>query len=237
MNTANCSILMNVSEPPSNGSERKARLATRARGATLRIVIRREDHIGDTLGFIFLEAGGGDHDTIIDRLREYLGPRIRIFKAEIGAEQIEVEAGGRRFPEEAARLAEAAEGLRRKGASRNAMAHFKEALALDPLNVMALRGMGALLAVSEDYSASFSMLSTARAAGGHCAVGLHDLGRAAAGMGRIATAIVYLEQACELAPDDLEIRRTLADLGRKPRATVKLKERAALSQRDRQNNQ
>ncbi|HVA83657.1 MAG TPA: tetratricopeptide repeat protein [Candidatus Binataceae bacterium] len=228
---------MNVSEPPSNGSERKARLATRARGATVRIVIRREDHIGDTLGFIFLEAGGGDHDPIIERLREYLGPRIRILKAEIGAERIEVEAGGRRFPEEAARLAEAAEGLRRKGASRNAMAHFKEALALDPLNVMALRGMGALLAVSEDYSAAFRMLCKAREAGGDSAEVLHDLARAAAGMGRIATAIVYLEQACELAPDDLAIRRTLADLGRKPRATVKLKERAALSRSDRQNNQ
>jgi len=58
---------------------------------------------------------------------------------------------------------------------------------------------------------------------------LHELGRVTAGMGRIATAVVYLERACELAPDDLAIRRTLADLGRKPRATVKLKERAALS--------
>ncbi len=69
----------------------------RARGATVRIVIRREDHIGDALGFIFLEASGGDHDAIIERLREYLGPRIRILKAEIGAERIEIEAGGRRF--------------------------------------------------------------------------------------------------------------------------------------------
>ena len=43
-------------------------------------------------------------------------------------------------------MAEAAEGLRRKGASRNVTAHFKEALALDPLNGMALRGLGALLA-------------------------------------------------------------------------------------------
>jgi hypothetical protein len=54
-------------------------------------------------------------------------------------------------------------------------------------------------------------------------------------MGRIATAIVYLERGCELAPDNLAIRRTLADLGRKPRATMKLKERAAQIQRDREN--
>jgi tetratricopeptide (TPR) repeat protein len=228
---------MNVSDAPTNGPERKGRLAARARGATVRIVIRREDHVGDILGFIFLEASGGDHDAIIDRLREYLGPRIRILKAEIGPERIEIEAGGRRFPEEAARLAEAAEGLRRKGASRNAMAHFKEALALDPFNVMALCGLGALLEAREDYSAAFRMLCKAREAGGDSAEVLHELGRAAAGMGRIATAIVYLERACELAPDNLAIRRTLADLGRKPRATVKLKERAALGQRDRQNNE
>jgi Flp pilus assembly protein TadD len=124
-------------------------------------------------------------------------------------------------------MAEAAESLRRKGASRNATAHFKEALALDPLNVMALRGLGALLAAREDYSGAFGMLCRAREAGGDSAMVLHELGRVTAGMGRIATAVVYLERACELAPDDLAIRRTLADLGRKPRATVKLKERAA----------
>src|SRR5271170_3720924 len=228
---------MNVSDVPSNGSERKGRPAARARGSSVRIVIRREDHIGDTLGFVFLEASGGNHDTTIERLRDYLGPRISILKAEIGAERIEIEAGGRRFAEEAARLAEAAEGLRRQGASRSAMAHFKEALALDPFNVMALCGLGALLAAREDYSGAFRMLCKAREVGGDSAEVLHDLGRAAAGMERIATAIAYLERACELAPDNLAIRRALADLGRKPRATVKLKERAALSQRDRQNNE
>src|SRR5690349_11786835 len=155
MNTANCSIPMNVSDLPSNRTERKAPSAGRSRGATARIVIRREDHIGDGLGFIFLESGAGDrdHDAIVERLREYLGPRLRILKAEIGAERIEIEAGGRRLVEEAARLAEAAEALRRKGASRSATAHFKEALALDPLNVMALGGPRALLVAREDHSA------------------------------------------------------------------------------------
>jgi tetratricopeptide (TPR) repeat protein len=228
---------MSVSDVPSNGSERKGRPAASARGSSVRIVIRREDHIGDTLGFIFLEAGGGEHDPIIERLREYLGPRIKIIKAEIGAERIEIEAGGRRFAEEAARLAEAAQGLRRQGASRSAMAHFKEALALDPFNVAAFCGLGALLAAREDHSGAFRMLCKAREVGGDSAEVLHDLGRAAAEMGRMATAIVYLERACELAPDNLAIRRALADLGRKPRATVKLKERAALSQRDRPHNE
>jgi len=53
---------MNVSDAPSNGFERKGRPSGRARGSTVRIVIRREDHIGDGLGFIFLESAGGDHD-------------------------------------------------------------------------------------------------------------------------------------------------------------------------------
>jgi len=219
---------MNVSDTPLNALEKRARVA-RARGSTASIVIRREDHIGDSLGFIFLEDVGGNQDAIIDRLRDYLGSRLRILKAEIGAERIEIEIGGRRFAEEAARMAEAAEGLRRKGASRNATAHFKEALALDPLNVMALRGLGALLAAREDYSGAFAMLCRAREAGGDSAQVLHELGRVTAGMGRIATAVVYLERACELAPDDLAVRRTLADLGRKPLATVKVKERAAQS--------
>ncbi len=225
---------MSVSDGPASGPEAKGRLAAHGRGATARIVIRREDHIGDRLGFIFLEADGGDHDAIIARLSEYLGPRVRILKAEIGAEQIEIEIGPRRFGAEAARLAEAAQGLRRKGALRNAMAHFKEALALDPLSVAALRGMGALLAAREDYPAAFRILCKAREAGGDSAEVLHDLGRAAAAMERIATAVVYLERACELAPDNLAIRRTLADMGRKPRATVKLKERAGQGPRKRE---
>jgi tetratricopeptide (TPR) repeat protein len=204
------------------------------RASSMRVVIRRDDHIGDGLGFIFLESAAGDHDAIIERLREYLGPRIGILKAEIGAERIEIEIGGRRFAEEASRLAEVAEGLRRKGASRNAMAHFNEALALDSLNVMALRGLGTLFSSREDYSSAFRMLCKAREAGGDNPEVLHEMGRAAAGMGRLATALVYLERGCELAPDNLAIRRTLADLGRKPRATMKLRERAALSQRDRE---
>jgi tetratricopeptide (TPR) repeat protein len=219
---------MNASDASHNGPPKKGRAVRRTADATASIVIRREDHIGDALGFIFLEAGG-DHGAIIDRLREYLGPRIRIVKAEVGADTVVVEIAARRLPEEGARMAEAAEGLRRKGASRSAFAAFKEALALDPLNVMALRGMGALLSGREDHSAAFRTLCRAREAGGDTADVLHEMGRASAAMGRIATALVYLERACELAPDNFAVRRTLAELGRKPRATMKLKERAALN--------
>lgn len=223
---------MNESDVSPAGSHNEARRAGRSRPADATIVIRREDHIGDPLGAIFFEAESGDHDAILGRLREYLGPRVRVVRAEIGSDRIEVRVGERRFAEEAARMAEAGAALRRQGASRNAIAHFKEALALDPLNVTALCAMGAMLSEREDYSGALAALCKAREAGGDNPMVLHELGRAAAGSGRIATAVVYLERACELAPDNLAIRRTLADLGRKPRATVKLKERAALRQRD-----
>lgn len=210
---------MSASDPAHRGPGR-------ARGAT-RLVIRRDDHVGDLLGFIFLEAGGGDHDAIIDRLREYLGPRVRLLRAEVSPEQIEVEVSVRRFAEEATQLAMAADGLARKGALRNAQSLFKESLEIDPLNVAALRGLAALMVRREDFTGALRMLCRAREAGGDSAELLHELGRVAAAAERMAAAIAYLERACELAPDNFAIRRTLADLGRKPRATRQARARAA----------
>lgn len=218
MNTASFSI-------PMSGSDNNAGPPARTR-ATMRLVIRRDDHIGDSLGFIFLDAGN-DQDAIVERLREYLGKRVRIMKAEVGSERIELEVVARRMEEEGARLAEAADALRRQGATRNALALFKESLELDPLSVAALRGMAALLARREDYAGAFRMLCRARETGGDQADLLHELGQAAARMERVAAAVAYLERACELAPDNLAIRQTLAGMGRKPRATRQLKARAA----------
>lgn len=223
---------MSVFDTSRNELPTKGRGIRRTPDATATVAIRREDHIGDPLGSIFLEAG--EQDAIIERLREYLGPRVKILKAEIGADRAVVEFAACRLTDEAARMAEAADALRRKGAPRSAFAAFKEALALDPLNVLALRGMGALLAARNDHSAAFRAFCRAREAGGDTPDVLHEMGRAAAAMGRIATAIVYLERACELAPDNFAVRRTLAELGRKPRATMKLKERAALNGRTRE---
>ncbi len=207
-------------------SDEAHRGAGRGRGAT-RLVIRRDDHVGDALGLLFLEAGGGDHDTIIERLREYLGARIRILRAEVSAEQIEVEVSVRRLPAEATQLAMAADALARTGALRNARSLFKEALEIDPLNVAALRGLAVLLVRGEDWTGALRMLCRAREAGGDNAELLHELGRVAAAAERTAAAVAYLERACELAPDNFAIRRTLADLGRKPRATRQAKARVA----------
>ncbi|HZO83153.1 MAG TPA: tetratricopeptide repeat protein [Candidatus Binataceae bacterium] len=208
-----------------SASDGTVRGAARGR-STSRLIIRRDDHVGDALGFAFLEAASGDHETIIDRLREYLGPRIKIVRAEASAEQIEIEVSVRRLAEEATRLALAADALSHKGARRNAQSLFKEALELDPLNVAALRGMATLLAAREDWTGALRTLCRAREAGGESAELLHELGRVAAASERTAAAVAYLERACELAPDNFAIRRTLADLGRKPRATRQARARA-----------
>lgn len=211
-----------------SASEGKSRGGGRGRSLT-RLIIRRDDHIGDSLGFIFLDAAGGDHDGIIERLREYFGPRVKIIKAEVGAEQIEVEIGGRRFTKEAAQLAVAADALGRKGAIRSAQSLFKESLELDPLNPVALRGLGSLLVRCKDWTDGLKMLIRAREAGEDSGDLLYELGQAASAAGRKAAAVSYLERACELAPDSLAIRRALAALGHKPRATRLAKARLASS--------
>jgi tetratricopeptide (TPR) repeat protein len=212
-----------------SASDGKAPGPGRGRGIT-RLLVQRDDHIGDALGLIFLEAGG-DHDVIIERLREYLGPRVKILKAEVGAEQIEIETSVRRFTQEAAQLAMTAEALGRKGAVRSAVSLFRESLELDPLNVTALRGLGALLLRREDWTGAIKMLIRARESGGDSSELLYGLGRAAAALGRKAAAIAYFERACELEPDNFAVRRALADLGRKPHSTRQAKARSASNSR------
>jgi tetratricopeptide (TPR) repeat protein len=126
-----------------------------------------------------------------------------------------------------------AEALGRKGAARSAQSLFKESLELDPLNVTALRGLGALLIRREDWTGGLRMLIRARESGGDNSELLYGLGLAAAALGRKAAAIAYLDRACELAPDDFAIRRALADLGRKPRTARQAKARSVSSTRPR----
>lgn len=210
-----------------SASDGRPRAAGRGGRSLARLTIRRDDHIGDSLGFIFLDAAGGDHDSIIERLREYFGSRVKVLKAEVSAERIEVEIGLRRFAKEAAQLAGAADALGRMGATRNAQSLFRESLELDPLNAEALRGLGALLIRREDWTGALRMLIRAREAGGDSGELLLELGQAAVASGRKAAAIAYLERGCELAPDNFAIRRALADLGRKPRVTRQGKARPA----------
>ena len=183
----------------------------------IRLLIRREDHIGDSLGLLFLEPETVGDDAIIAQLRDYLGPRARVLNARLSNEQIVVEIEGSRLTDEARHLSEAGEGLMRDGALRSAEALFKESLALNPVDAAAIRGLARLMAARQEPAQALDMLRRAREAGGDNPDLLLEMGQAAAKLGRPHTATLYLERALEMAPANLATRRLLSDLGAKPR--------------------
>ncbi|MBF6559561.1 MAG: tetratricopeptide repeat protein [Candidatus Binataceae bacterium] len=194
------------------------------------ISIRRDDHIGDLLGAIFLDFSPARQDSIIDRLSEYLGPRVRIIKAEMSPECADVEVEVQALVEEGARLAAAANDLRIKGARRNALAMFRQALELDPLSRTAALGLGTLLADMEQYDEAIQTLKRARETGASAGTSgavaedvelLLTLGRVCMRTERTASAITYLERAFEIDSGNFAVRRLLAELGRKPRPPMR----------------
>ena len=190
------------------------------------ITILRDDHIGDLLGAIFLDCSPERQDSIVERLREYLGPRVRIIKAEIGTDRAEVEVVLQALEEESTRLAVAAIDLRQKGARRNALSMFREALELDPLNRTAALGLGMLFAELEQFDEALSTLKRAREAGAGAGDAdevelLLALGRVCVRTERTASAINYLERAFAIDSGNFAVRRMLIELGRKPKAPVR----------------
>jgi tetratricopeptide (TPR) repeat protein len=182
-----------------------------------RLVLWRDDHIGDAVGAIFLDPSAENADAIIARLRDYLGNRVRVINAELSAERIEVEVEVRAFAEEADRLATAAADLSRKGGRRNAIALFRQVLELDPLNRDARQNLGLLLANLNCYGEALAMLKLARESGPETVELLHALGRVCMQAGRTTSAISYLEKGFELDPSHFGVRRALAELGRRPK--------------------
>jgi tetratricopeptide (TPR) repeat protein len=182
-----------------------------------RMVLWRDDHIGDPLGAIFLDPSTDKADEIISRLRDYLGERVRVINAQVTSQRIEVEVEVRALAEEATRLAAAATDLSRKGVRRNSIALFRQALELDPLNREARHGLGLLLADLKCYGEALAMLKLARESGPETVELLHALGRVCVQAERAASAISYLEKGFELDPSHFGVRRALAELGRKPK--------------------
>jgi len=177
----------------------------------------RDDHIGDLLGAIFLDVSAQQEESILARLAEYLGKRVRIVKAEISHDRAEVDVEVKAWDEEADRLAATANDLHQKGARRNALALFREALELDPLNAAAATGLGMLLAELEQYNEALAVLKLAREASPANTALLLALGRVCIKTDRTASAITYLERAFEIDPSNFGVRRALAELGRKPK--------------------
>src|SRR5258708_37017499 len=126
------------------------------------LVIRREDHIGDPIGIAFLESAETDGDAVLDRLREYLGIKLKLIKAEISHDEITVEVESRGWPEEGARMAAAAKDLHAKGARRAALLMYRDALKLDPLNAEALLRLALAVTQQEKFAEAFSALKRAR---------------------------------------------------------------------------
>lgn len=184
---------------------------------TRRLVILREDHIGDALGAIFLDQSLERAESNFELLKNYLGDRIRISRLDMMVDRIELEVDVRAFADEATRLAAAAEDLQSKGAPRNALQLFRQALELDPLNFHAAKGAGTLFARHGHYDEALDMLRRARETGPENADVLYTMGQVALKLDRLATATAYLEQAFEISPGHFAARRALTELGRRPK--------------------
>lgn len=195
------------------------------------LVIRRNDHVGDPVGLAFLESPETNGDAVLERLREYLGDKLKLVKAEVSHGEITVEVESRGWTEEGARMTAAARDLYRKGARRGALAMYRDALELDPLNAEAILRLGFALAEQEKFAEAFAALKRAREFGADGIELLIAMGRCAVGLERGATAIAYYEEALKIEPRNFVARRALRALGRKP-ATPGKESAAVRSGRD-----
>jgi tetratricopeptide (TPR) repeat protein len=181
------------------------------------ILIRAEDHLGDSLGVIFMLEPEQLDEGVIEKLRGYLGAQVEITRAIVSRDQIEVEVECTAFPEESDRLVESARGLRKNHLHRSAQSTLLEALKLDPLNPHALMRLGEVLQESEKFSEAIGALVRAREVSPiDSAQLLALLGGCCVKVERTASAIMYCERALMLDPRHFSARRTLLALGRKP---------------------
>jgi tetratricopeptide (TPR) repeat protein len=197
----------------SSSSNGRGSRATRQRRL---VVILLEDHIGDPVGSLLFNLANFDNDAIIERLREYLDPRLKIMRADLTTARAEVEVEVRTLESESRHLTTIAKELIAKGARRNATALYEDALRLDPLNSDAAMGFGLLLADLKKYDEALRLLKRAREYGPDRADLLHSLGRVSMLADRRASAIAYFERAYELEPGNSAVRRALAEAGRIP---------------------
>ena len=213
---------MSASDKPP--SPRKAR-------ARRSLVIRRIDHVGDPVGLAFLESPETNGDAVLDRVREYLGDKLKLVKAEVSHTEITVEVESRGWVEEGTRMALLARDLYQKGAKRSALSMYRDALDLDPLNAEAMLRLGLVLAEQEKFADALTALKHAREFGAAGVELLIAMGQCASALNRTATAIAYFEEALKIEPRNFVARRALSALGHKP-ATPAKESGAVRSRRD-----
>jgi tetratricopeptide (TPR) repeat protein len=100
---------------------------------------------------------------------------------------------------------------------------------LDPLNRDARQGLGLVLAEMNQLTEALAMLKLARESGPETVELLYALGRVSMQADRWASAISYLEKGFELDPSHFGVRRTLGELGRKPKIPQRLQNSAPSS--------
>ncbi len=173
------------------------------------------------MGLAFLESPETNGDAVLDRVREYLGDKLKLVKAEVSHGEITVEVETRRWPEEGARMAAAARDLYEKGARRSALLMYRDALELDPLNAEAFLRLGLALAEQEKFAEAFAALKRAREFGVGGVELLIAMGQCAAALQRGPNAVAYFEEALKIEPRNFIARRALHALGHKPAAPGK----------------
>ncbi|MBZ5704008.1 MAG: tetratricopeptide repeat protein [Acidobacteriia bacterium] len=179
------------------------------------IVIRCGDHLGEPLSAIFL-APEQLGDSVIERLRDYFGKEVRVLKAVVSHDRIEVEVESFGLTEESNRLVDAAAGLRANRLYRSAHSVLQDALKLDPFSGRALALLGEVYQAEGRYSETLATLVRAREISGDRADLLAAMGACCIKLERTASAVAYLERALELDPQHFPARRALSALGRKP---------------------
>jgi tetratricopeptide (TPR) repeat protein len=195
------------------------------------LVIRRIDHVGDPVGLAFLESPETNGDAVLDRVREYLGDKLKLVKAEVSHHEITVEIEFRGWTEEGTRMASVARDLYEKGARRSALSMYRDALDLDPLNAEAMLRLGLAFAEQQKFADALTALKHAREFGACGVELLVAMGQCATGLERSATAIAYYEEALKLEPRNFIARSALRALGHKP-PTPRKQSGAVRSRRD-----
>ncbi|HEY2484791.1 MAG TPA: hypothetical protein VGI36_06560 [Candidatus Binataceae bacterium] len=173
------------------------------------VVIRREDHVGDPISIAWLVPAETLGDAIVGRLHDYLGRRVRIKKAEISRDTIEVQVEVHGWREEANRLASAARDLSEKGAKRGALAMCREALELDSLSVEAMTAMGTILAALGKDEEALDAFQHAREFGDEGVSVVLAMLEGAIRLGWLASAERYAQEALRLDPENLQARDAL----------------------------
>ena len=203
---------MSASDKPAPSRRSRARRS---------LVIRRIDHVGDSVGLAFLESPETNGDAVLERIREYLGNKLKLVKAEVSHDEITVEIEFRGWTEEGTRMASVARDLYEKGARRSALSMYRDALDLDPLNAEAMLRLGLALAEQEKFADALAALKHAREFGAGGVELLVAMARCATGLDRAASAIAYYEDALKIEPRNFVARRALAALGHKPTTSAK----------------